>query len=164
MSLTFGVSAILFAISCKHEVPVGNDPGGTPGNGSGNGNGNGSGNNPPVCTCSPDTVYFQQQVLPIFISNCSLSGCHDAASHQDGVVLTNYQSIMNTGEIEPGDPNDSEVYEKITENDNDDRMPPPPKPRRPACRHRARGTRAGSASASRRLRRHRADPTAPSSG
>lgn len=124
LSLILSVSAIVTIISCKHEIPDGNTSGGVP-----DGTGNGNGNNPPPSACSPDTVYFQQQVLPIFISNCALSGCHDAGSHQDGVVLTSYSSIINTGDIEPGDPSDSEVYEKITEDDSDDRMPPPPRPR-----------------------------------
>jgi mono/diheme cytochrome c family protein len=112
----------LVVLSCKHEIPET-----APGGGTGGGTGGGGGVVPPTVTCSADTVYFQQQVLPIFISNCAMSGCHDNASHQDGVVLTSYQSIMNTGDIEPGDPDDSEVYEKITEHDPSDRMPPPPR-------------------------------------
>jgi Planctomycete cytochrome C len=112
-------------ISCKHQIPGDDNTGGGT-NGGNNGGNTGGGNNPPVtATCSPDTAYFQQQVLPIFISNCSLSGCHDAASHQDGVVLTNYSGIR--AEVRPGDLNDSEIWEKINENDPDDRMPPPPR-------------------------------------
>lgn len=113
-----GVLTVATVISCKHEIPGGTDPEPGPS----------PVVNPPVITCSPDTAYFQQQVLPIFISNCSMSGCHDAASHQDGVVLTDYNSIMLTGEVEAGDPGDSEIWEKITETDSDDRMPPPPRP------------------------------------
>jgi hypothetical protein len=109
---------LLSVISCKHEIP------GTPGTGGGTG---GGGSTPPTVTCSADTVYFQQQVLPIFISNCSLSGCHDVTSHRDGVILTDYQNIINTGDIRPFRPGDSEVYEKITDHDPDDRMPPPPR-------------------------------------
>ena len=114
--------AIFLFISCKHEIPVEPDAG-APG---------GGGNNPPAnSTCSPDSVYFQQQVLPIFVSNCSLSGCHDAASHQDGVVLTSYNSIINTGRVHPGNPGNSDVYKKITDPDNSDRMPPAPRNRLP---------------------------------
>lgn len=75
--------------------------------------------------CDPNTVYFENDVLPIFSSSCAMSGCHDAATAQDGVVLDSYVNIMNTGDIEPGDPGDSEVYENITEDDDDKRMPPP---------------------------------------
>jgi mono/diheme cytochrome c family protein len=108
-------------LSCKHEIP-GSDTGLNPGPGP-------APQPVPVQTCNPDTAYFQQQVLPIFISNCSMSGCHDAASAQHGVVLTSYNSIITTGDVEPGNPNHSEIYEKITESDNDDRMPPAPRPR-----------------------------------
>jgi hypothetical protein len=76
--------------------------------------------------CDPDTVYFEVDVLPILVSNCAMSGCHNAASHQDGVILDNYQNVMNTGEISPFSPSNSELYEAITESDPDDRMPPPP--------------------------------------
>jgi uncharacterized membrane protein len=78
-------------------------------------------------TCHPDTVYFQQQVLPVFISNCAMSGCHDAASRQEGVVLTDYNNIINTGDVRPFNPSNSDIWEKINDNDPSDRMPPPPK-------------------------------------
>jgi len=75
--------------------------------------------------CNSDTAYFENDVLPILISNCAKSGCHDAASHQDGVTLTDYNSIINTGDIRPGRPGNSKVFEMITETDPDKRMPPP---------------------------------------
>jgi len=76
--------------------------------------------------CDPNTIYFQQQVLPIFQSSCAVPGCHDSESHQDGVILNSYENIINTGDIEAGNPWDSEVYENITETDPDDIMPPSP--------------------------------------
>lgn len=48
---------------------------------------------PAVVTCSPDTVYFQQTILPLITSNCAMSGCHDAISHKEGVILTDYTHI-----------------------------------------------------------------------
>lgn len=106
----------VFVISCKHEpdeklITDPTDPGDTTSTG---------------ITCNPDTAYFQNDILPILISGCGMSGCHDAASARDGVVLTSYQSVMSTAGIRPGDPNNSELYEKITEDDPEDRMPPPP--------------------------------------
>lgn len=77
-------------------------------------------------TCDPNTVYFENDVLPIFQSSCAYAGCHDATTQQDGVRLDNYQSIISTGDIEAGDPNHSDVYEMITETDPEDLMPPPP--------------------------------------
>ena len=79
----------------------------------------------PVSSCSSDTVYFQNTILPLVVSSCGTTGCHDQASQKDGVVLTDYASIINTGEIKPGDPNDSELFETLSE-DGDDLMPPPP--------------------------------------
>ena len=75
--------------------------------------------------CDPNTVYFVNDVLPIFNSNCAISGCHNAATAQDGVVLDSYSNIMNTGKVTAGDPGDSELYENITETDPDKVMPPP---------------------------------------
>lgn len=76
--------------------------------------------------CDPDTMYFQNRVLPLIISSCAKSNCHDAASQQDGVDLSSYDRIMATGDIEPGNPNDSEIYEVLNETDPDKVMPRPP--------------------------------------
>jgi hypothetical protein len=76
-------------------------------------------------TCNPDTVYFQNTILPLVVSSCATSGCHDQASHKDGIILTDYASILKTGEVKPGDPGDSEFFESLTD-DGDDLMPPPP--------------------------------------
>ena len=75
--------------SCKHELPttgtIPPDP-------------------PPVgdttTSCDPNKIYFQQQVLPILVSNCAKSGCHDNASHQDGVILTSYSSVITTADVQ----------------------------------------------------------------
>lgn len=75
--------------------------------------------------CSPDTVYFERDILPVLRSNCAMSGCHDAASKEDGVVLDNYENIMRTGDVRPGNPAGSELYEVLNES-GDKRMPPPP--------------------------------------
>lgn len=77
-------------------------------------------------TCSLDTVYFVNDILPIIQSNCAQSGCHDAASRQDGVLLTDYDNIVNTGKIKKGKAEDSDLYEVLVETDPDKVMPPPP--------------------------------------
>lgn len=113
-SLVMSVSLIALIISCKHQIP------GITGTG-------GSGENPPASsTCSADTIYFQQQVLPIFVSNCAMSGCHDNASHEEGMVLTSYSGIMSGG-IRAGNPGSSKLYKVITTSNSGDRMPPPPR-------------------------------------
>ncbi len=103
-----GVSA------CKHDTP---EP--VPNNGNGNNGGT-------TVPCDSDSVYFNLQILPILVSNCSSSGCHDVASHEDGVILTSYDEVMNSDIVQPGDPSDGDLIEVLTTSDPDDRMPPPP--------------------------------------
>lgn len=76
--------------------------------------------------CDPDSVYFQNEVLPLMVSNCAMSGCHDAGTAADGVILDSYENIMSTGEVRAGRATSSEIFEKITETKLEDRMPPPP--------------------------------------
>lgn len=77
--------------------------------------------------CDPDTVYFQNEILPLLNSTCGTIGCHDPGSAQDGVILTDYASIIRTADVRPGNPEDSDLYEVLVETDPDKRMPPPPK-------------------------------------
>ncbi|HAN64951.1 MAG TPA: hypothetical protein DCQ34_01015 [Chitinophagaceae bacterium] len=107
---------IAWGASCKHEPDglVNNPPG----------------NNPPPTggeqPCSADTVYFQNQILPLLISSCAKSNCHDAATRQDGIELTSYATIMATGDVRPGNPNGSDLYEVLNETDPSKIMPRPP--------------------------------------
>ena len=78
-----------------------------------------------VIPCDPDTAYFQNDVLPIFISNCAKPGCHDAQTAEEDLVLDSYTNIMASGKIKPGDPYDSKIYKVMIDSDPDDRMPPP---------------------------------------
>ena len=133
--LDFMLAGVLFLLvlfmlmltSCKHEPEVlpiepltgNNGNGNNGGNGSGNGNGN-------VSTCDPDSVYFETQILPLLVSNCAKPGCHTPQDHQDGVVLNSYLNIMATGDVRPGNPGNSDLYEVLVETDPDDKMPPEP--------------------------------------
>jgi hypothetical protein len=75
-----------------------------------------------------DSICFVQDILPIFSSSCGTTGCHDAVTHYDSYNLTDYPSIMSDDEgIIPFDPESSKFFEVITEDDLDDRMPPPPR-------------------------------------
>lgn len=136
-NLLLVASLVMTLFSCKHEVegPAGTGGtgsggtggGGTGGGGGGTGGGGTGGGTGGGITCDSTKIYFQQQVLPILLSNCAMSGCHDDASHQDGVILTTYEKVMSTGDVRPGRPGDSELYEVIVDNDPDDRMPRPPR-------------------------------------
>lgn len=110
LSLTIIMS--LITGSCKHEIPV------SPANQIPTG----TSSDP----CDPNKVYFEQQVLPILVSNCAKSGCHDNASHKESVVVTSYNSVMSTGGVRAGNAGNSELYKVITTTNNNDRMPPPP--------------------------------------
>lgn len=84
--------------------------------------------------CDPDSVYFQNQILPILVSNCTESGCHNAQDHQDGVVLDSYQSLLGTvGHATQNDWHENKLMRALLETDLDDRMPPPPKAALPAA-------------------------------
>ncbi len=110
--------AALAAASCVHEpiIPDGWTPPVTPPD------------TPlvnPTNPCDEDSVYFANTILPLLTSSCAIPGCHDPATAEDGVVLNSYGNIISTGEIVPGNPGDSELFEAITETDPDKIMPPP---------------------------------------
>lgn len=76
--------------------------------------------------CHPDSVYFSNQILPLFQSSCAISGCHDAATAEEGIILDSYENILGSGELIPFNPDEGDIYENITETDPDKIMPPPP--------------------------------------
>lgn len=109
-SVFFGL--LLLVNACKHQPPeLIPDKPNTP-------------ITPTPTACDPDSVYFEKDILPLLISSCAKAGCHDANSNSDGVTLSNYSKIME--QIQAGNPGNSDLFEVITENDLDKRMPPPP--------------------------------------
>lgn len=107
---------LLSITACKHSPDV--PPG--PGPGTGNNNNNNSTGPTP---CNPDSVYFQNDVLPILISNCAVQGCHDAVTKEDGVWLDSYSSLMASNIVDKGDAGNSDLYEVLIETDLSKRMP-----------------------------------------
>ena len=77
--------------------------------------------------CDPNIVYFEQQILPLLISNCTSSGCHNATDQADGVNLTTYEKVIETADVRAFNLSGSDLYEVITETDPEDRMPPLPR-------------------------------------
>lgn len=69
-------------------------------------------------------VCFQRDILPVLISSCAISNCHDAITAEEGLVYTNYTNTIKS--VKPGNPFGSDLFEKITETDPNDIMPPPP--------------------------------------
>ncbi len=68
-----------------------------------------------LTTCTKDQAgpdgCFQEDVLPIFVSNCAMSGCHNSKDKKGDYDLSNYEGIM-TGVV-PKHPLRSEVYNVI---------------------------------------------------
>lgn len=114
--------SVIYA-SCIHEIPIIPDPGT---------GGNGGGTTPPPgtgSTCSKDSVYYVNEIQPILLSSCAMSGCHDAATHKEGINVTTYAGVMKI--VKAGNANSSKLYTEIVRTDND-RMPPPPMAAMPA--------------------------------
>jgi hypothetical protein len=76
---------LLFLPACKHDPPEAPLPT------HGHGNAGGSVNIDP---CDPDSVYFQNEVLPMLISSCVIAACHDAGTAEDGRDFTNYAGVL----------------------------------------------------------------------
>jgi hypothetical protein len=112
---------IVGMFSCKHEPPVMPEEPFTIGGG-----GPGGGGMDPD-PCDPTIVFFQQQVLPILISNCAVPGCHNQPTDDnDDIEITSYGTLMGSDILDPSDPFDSDFWEVITDTDPDNRMPQPP--------------------------------------
>ena len=45
-------------------------------------------------SCSKDTVYFNNTILPMIVSSCALSGCHDPITMEHDIDFSNYAGIM----------------------------------------------------------------------
>lgn len=83
--------------------------------------GNGSGN-----ASGTSRACFSSDILPVVISHCGTSGCHDATTHQGGYNFTTYASVLNT--VIPHNPGSSTLYKSITKSSGEDKMPPSGKP------------------------------------
>lgn len=65
---------------------------------------------------------FKRDILPVLVSSCGISGCHDDATSADGYSFTSYTGTLEA--VTPGNPQESDLYETITEDDITKRMPP----------------------------------------
>lgn len=120
------ILTILVAVACQHHPE-------TDGVILTDNGGNNGGNNPPDTVviinndpCDPDTVYFQNTILPLLQMSCAIpdqpgDGCHDAVDHAEGVRLYDYSHIMQ--QVVPGNLNASDLWDALHEN-GEDMMPP----------------------------------------
>ena len=112
------IAMILVVISlpsCKHD-PVGGgpvDPIDTTGM---------AGN-----SCDPDTIYFTKDVMPILLSSCGMALCHDDITKSGDIQITSYETLIESDILVPGDPDDSEMYQRMSSTDPFEVMPPSPR-------------------------------------
>lgn len=66
-------------------------------------------------------VCFERDVLPVFLNNCAISGCHDG-SGESRYNLNEYVSISHS--VEPFRPYSSATYKAITSTWGENKMPP----------------------------------------
>ena len=82
--------------------------------GGGTGTGGGSYVNPRAC--------FTRDILPVLISRCASSNCHDAISHKSGYNFTNFANAVKA--VRAGNPGSSKLYQVIQLNSGEESMPP----------------------------------------
>lgn len=70
-------------------------------------------------------VCFERDVLPIFQSNCTQSGCHNSQDREAGYDLTSYDNIVRRG-IEPFNYGGSEIYRVLVKPGGEEAMPASP--------------------------------------
>ncbi len=75
----------------------------------------------------PDNYYnplacFSRDILPVLLSKCGSTGCHDDITHKEGYIYTSYTSVMRS--VIAGSPSNSILYRSITTTGAEDKMPP----------------------------------------
>jgi hypothetical protein len=69
---------------------------------------------------------FTRDIMPVVVSKCASTGCHDAATHKEGYNYTTYANILSS--VTPGNPGTSRLYKVITVSTGESKMPPAGKP------------------------------------
>ncbi|HRI22489.1 MAG TPA: c-type cytochrome [Panacibacter sp.] len=105
--LLTAITGLFFA--CVHQVVI---PGGNNGGIDTTGNGGGTGSDTLVC--------FEGEILPIFVSSCAYSPCHDSKSKEEGYVLDTWQNITKRGIVPGSSRKNSKIYQEIASGN----MPP----------------------------------------
>ena len=68
---------------------------------------------------------YTRDIIPILVSNCAKTGCHDAATHRSGYNFADYAHTVLA--VTPGNYSNSRLYTAIT-GGGEDIMPPSPNP------------------------------------
>jgi cytochrome c5 len=82
-------------------------------------------NGPPGNGTKSGTLWacYDRDIQPILMSSCAVSGCHDAATHKEGIDFSSYTKTLQS--IKAGNPGGSELYEAITESQSSEHFMPP---------------------------------------
>lgn len=67
---------------------------------------------------------FDRDIMPVVLSSCAVTGCHDDITAQEDYRLTSYNGVLEI--VSAGSPLTSKLYKVITLTDPNDVMPPPP--------------------------------------
>jgi hypothetical protein len=95
LSLLIIITAFAWVTSCTHVTDIANVP----------------------------EVCFEGEILPIFVNNCAMAGCHNGGGGGESrLVLDNYVDISHS--VSPGNPNASRSYQSIIGKGGEGRMPP----------------------------------------
>ena len=65
---------------------------------------------------------FARDILPVLVSRCATTLCHDAVTHREGYVFTDYANTMNA--VTSGNPGNSILYQVIKTKTGENKMPP----------------------------------------
>lgn len=69
-----------------------------------------------------EPVDFAHDVAPLLAARCA--ECHTAGEYKGGVSFDDRDALLDSGAAEPGDPDLSPIWERITTDDPEARMPP----------------------------------------
>jgi len=79
----------------------------------------GTGGTTPPSGGTGSLVCFQRDILPVLLSSCGTTGCHNQTTAKEGYIITSYASVMSNMVV-AGSPNSSRLYTAVANNN----MPP----------------------------------------
>ena len=77
---------------------------------------------PPVTVAQK--VCFQNDILPILVSSCGITGCHDQTTRKEGYTITSYATVMSNLVVAKS-PTTSRLYTAISGSPSSENFMPP---------------------------------------
>lgn len=74
-----------------------------------------------------DSISFVSDILPVYVSKCSTTGCHDAITQGESYNFSSYADLLARG-IVPYNSSASRAYTVLNNTSGENIMPPPPLP------------------------------------